>query len=259
MLTYQKKSITPGRRFQNLVKPKIKNRVMGFFSFNLTNKSGRNNSGQITVNHKGGRNKFKYVVKDRQRQSIYLPGFIVSFIKNSWAQPFFALIKYANGALSYITVPLGLAVGSIINLGIYKLSYLHSKNIGNLVSIGLLKTNDIFYSGFYKNKNYFFYAKAAGTFCKIRYKVQSEDFFILTIPSGFKKKLPIDSFVFLGRNSNIFHQKTFISNAGSNRRHGIRPTVRGVAMNPVDHPHGGRTKTNQPEVSPWGWVAKRGY
>jgi large subunit ribosomal protein L2 len=124
--------------------------------------------------------------------------------------------------------------------------------IGNLVSLSSLKTNDMFYSGYYKNKSYFFYAKAAGTFCKIRYKVQSGDFFVLSLPSGFKKKLPLDSYVFLGRNSNILHQKSYIGNAGLSRKRGIRPTVRGVAMNPVDHPHGGRTKTNQPEVSPWG-------
>lgn len=66
-----------------------------------------------------------------------------------------------------------------------------------------------------------------------------------------------DSFALLGRNSNIFHSFQVQGNAGINRNYGYRPKTRGVAMNPVDHPHGGRTKSNKPEVSIWGWIAKK--
>jgi ribosomal protein L2 len=83
MLTYKKKKLTPGRRFQILVKPKIKNRLLGFFSFSLNNSSGRNNSGKITVNHKGGRRKFKHTVKNYHREVLYLPGFVLTFAKNN--------------------------------------------------------------------------------------------------------------------------------------------------------------------------------
>lgn len=65
--------------------------------------------------------------------------------------------------------------------------------------------------------------------------------------------------VSLGRASNIFYKNQFFSKAGYNRNLGIRPSVRGVAMNPVDHPHGGRTKTNSPEVTPWGKVTKKNH
>ncbi len=74
--------------------------------------------------------------------------------------------------------------------------------------------------------------------------------FIASMPSGELTKLPINLRVFIGRNSNTLHKKELLGSAGYTRRLGFRPTVRGVAMNPVDHPHGGRTKTSQPEVSP---------
>lgn len=73
---------------------------------------------------------------------------------------------------------------------------------------------------------------------------------MISIPSGKQQKLPITSFVTIGQNSNLFHKKEVTGCAGRNRKLGFRPAVRGVAMNPVDHPHGGRTKTSQPEVSP---------
>ncbi len=259
MVSYLQKPITPIKRFQSLVKLKGIQKKKYFFSFNLNNSSGRNYSGKIVVNHKGGRRSWRYILIDNMRRFNWLPAFIVELTKVSWAQPLAALIRYLNGSTSYITLPLGLTIGSFVNLGIHKITRITSKCIGNLLLLDTLKQNDTFYSGYFKNKKRFFYTRAAGTFCKIRYRAHSNDFFIVTIPSGKEKKLPIDIWVFLGRNSNIFHRKECIGGAGLSRKQGVRPTVRGVAMNPVDHPHGGRTKTNQPEVSPWGWVAKRGY
>lgn len=73
---------------------------------------------------------------------------------------------------------------------------------------------------------------------------------MLQLPSGKEQKASLRSVAILGRNSNLQHKREVVGKAGANRKAGIRPTVRGVAMNPVDHPHGGRTKTSQPEVSP---------
>lgn len=73
---------------------------------------------------------------------------------------------------------------------------------------------------------------------------------MLSLPSGKEQRVPLTAVAVLGRNSNIKHKREIVGKAGANRASGIRPTVRGVAMNPVDHPHGGRTKTSQPEVSP---------
>jgi len=79
------------------------------------------------------------------------------------------------------------------------------------------------------------------------------------LPTKKKKHFSGDTFVTLGRNSNIIKYYTVVGKAGKNRLQGIRSHVRGVAMNPVDHPHGGRTKSNSPEVSLWGWVTKKNH
>ena len=73
---------------------------------------------------------------------------------------------------------------------------------------------------------------------------------MLLLPSGKEQKVCLTVHAVLGRNSNLHHKREVTGKAGTKRHQGIRPTVRGVAMNPVDHPHGGRTKTVQPEVSP---------
>jgi large subunit ribosomal protein L2 len=79
----------------------------------------------------------------------------------------------------------------------------------------------------------------------------------IKLPTG--KIIKVSSFcvVSLGRASNIWHKLEVVTKAGHNRLKGIRPSVRGVAMNPVDHPHGGRSKTPKPEVTPWGKIAKK--
>lgn len=238
----------------NFVESKLNN-----LTINLNNKSGRNNLGQITIRHRGGRRNWRFVVVDHHRRNISLPGLVLSYVKISCSKPFAALVKYACGSLSYIIAPIGLNIGHTINSFFLNLPDNRIRHVGNLVLLRFLKQNDIIFSNFTKNKVRSFYARAAGTFCKLKYRTHSRDFFVITIPSGERLKLSIGLSVFIGRNSNMYHRKEVIGSAGYNRHLGIRPTVRGVAMNPVDHPHGGRTKTSQPEVSPWGWVAKQGY
>jgi len=81
-------------------------------------------------------------------------------------------------------------------------------------------------------------------------KTQNKDLIFIKLPTSKLIILTEFCLVTLGKSSNKFHYKTVVGKAGLNRKKGIRPTVRGVAMNPVDHPHGGRTKTNSPEVTP---------
>lgn len=131
--------------------------------------------------------------------------------------------------------------------------------LGFMCQIKNLKQGDIFFNLINPYNYRFKWARAAGTFAKILYLSQNKDFFAIRIPSGKKMKISLMCRCVLGRNSNILHKWIKYGGAGYIRSLGWRPTVRGVAMNPVDHPHGGRTKTSQPELSPWGWVAKRGY
>jgi large subunit ribosomal protein L2 len=94
------------------------------------------------------------------------------------------------------------------------------------------------------------YARSAGTFCKLLNLNFEKDIAKIILPTGLIKFISIFCNVTLGRASNINHNNEFFGKAGYFRNKGVRPSVRGVAMNPVDHPHGGRTKTNSPEMTP---------
>ena len=225
----------------------------------MINRSGRNVSGKIVVRHRGCRLNWRFVSLDHFRTLLKLPAFVVSYVKLSVKKPYGALIKYLCGSISYIIAPVGLKVGCKLNSFFINLDKRNFRYAGSIIFLDCLKQNDIIYSYYTASKVRSFYARSAGTFCTLKYKTQSKDFFIVSMPSGELTKLPVNLRVFIGRNSNSLHKKEFLGSAGYTRRLGFRPTVRGVAMNPVDHPHGGRTKTSQPEVSPWGWVAKRGY
>lgn len=100
------------------------------------------------------------------------------------------------------------------------------------------------------------YARAGGTFCKVISVNFKKNAARVLLPTGLIKIISIFCSATLGRASNINHNREFYVKAGFSRNKGIRPSVRGVAMNPVDHPHGGRTKTSSPEFTPWGKIAK---
>jgi large subunit ribosomal protein L2 len=100
------------------------------------------------------------------------------------------------------------------------------------------------------------YSISAGTYCKVLHIYKIKKVTLIELPTKTRKIISNDSIVITGRVSNRLNTSKCFGGAGSNRRINIRPTVRGVAMNPVDHPHGGRTKTNSPEVTPWGRIAK---
>lgn len=108
-----------------------------------------------------------------------------------------------------------------------------------------------------KNKSQ--YCRSAGTFCKIIKKYNDLNYVTIKLPTKQKKHLNGDTFITLGRNSNLINIFQKLGKAGLRSNLGFRPKVRGVAMNPVDHPHGGRTKSNKPEVSLWGWVTKKNH
>jgi large subunit ribosomal protein L2 len=94
------------------------------------------------------------------------------------------------------------------------------------------------------------YSRSAGTFCKLISINYDKNCAKVLLPTNNLKIVSVYCLVSLGRASNIFYKNQFFSKAGFKRNLGIRPTVRGVSMNPVDHPHGGRTKSNSPEVTP---------
>lgn len=128
--------------------------------------------------------------------------------------------------------------------------------IGNVVFLKNLNIGSIFYNVCCKTKNKSIYARSPGTYCILLSADEINSLYRVQLPSGLVVLLDGNSSVVLGRNSNIWKYKEIVGKAGRNVIRGFKSSVRGVAMNPVDHPHGGRTKTNSPEKTPWGKIAK---
>lgn len=104
----------------------------------------------------------------------------------------------------------------------------------------------------YKN----LYARSNGTFCQILNKNKDYNYAVIRLPSNQEKYVSLFNTATVGRVANVLCNRSFFTKATNLKLNNKKSKVRGVAKNPVDHPHGGRTKTNQPEKSPWGWVTK---
>jgi len=165
------------------------------------------------------------------------------------------VIKFSNGIISISKGINGLFSGDFVKLlslplKVYKLSLL-----GCVIPLKFLKSNFIFSNiSFFGSKQK--YITSNGTFGTLISKNSELGLVLLRLPSGQKIYLKDTLFCMLGRNSLLNFKYTIFGKSGLKRNLGKNVVVRGVAKNPVDHPHGGRTKTNQPEVSPWGWIAK---
>jgi len=162
------------------------------------------------------------------------------------------LLKYLNGGFSYISIQHGCFIGQIFQSKYLPLRFINFFLPGLVLPLKYLTIQHIFSNIFlYKSKKKK-YALSAGTYCRLVQVDNEKQIISVRLPTLQIKQFNFNTFVTMGRNSNIFLNKQVIGKSGLNRLNGIRPTTRGVAMNPVDHPHGGRTKTNRPEVSPWG-------
>jgi large subunit ribosomal protein L2 len=219
--------------------------------------SGRNLTGRITVNHKANYTSRLHTHVDMLRKTINL-GVVIALKKDCSRGAFMALIKFSNGSYAYTLAPHGCINGMIYQTIVFPELFSTNYKVGYNVILKNLQSRSIFFNIEIKPGHGGKFSRSAGTYCVLINNDLVAGFSKIRLPS--LKIITISSYclVTLGRCSNVFKQNTVIGNAGYNVRKGYRPTVRGVAMNPVDHPHGGRTKTNSPEVTPWGKVAKRG-
>ena len=209
--------------------------------------SGKNYSGKLILKTRGSRKKRKFKFFDYKRSCLYfwnLVGYVLSIEYDAFRSCYLALIQYSNGYISYIIAPEGLRIGSVLgygNIGI-QLNYL-----GNRMPLIKMPQQA-------KLHNISFFARAAGTYIKIcGYTTINKQNSIIQIPSGLRCILPSTKLATLGQvsNSKNFLKKKY--KAGQNRNLGFKPKVRGVAMNPVDHPHGGgegKTSGGRNPVSP---------
>ena len=163
--------------------------------------------------------------------------------------------KHICGSLSTQPYINGMLLGQYLSFSNLPQKFWKINQPGNYAILRFLDKYGVFSNIFIKNVRR--YATANGTFCQVLDHFYDFNLTKFSLPSRNTKIISSWSFVLLGRNAQIDFKYNRLCKAGISIHKGMKPKVRGVARNPVDHPHGGRTKTNQPEVSIWGWVAKK--
>ncbi len=215
---------------------------------------GRNNLGRITCRHRGGGHKQKYRVIDFKRNKDGIPAKVERIEYDPNRSAHIALVCYADGERRYIIAPKGLMVGSEIVSG-------QGAPIkpGNTLQLQDIPVGTTVHCVEMRPGKGAQLARAAGTAAQL--VAREGRYATLRLRSGEMRKVPGECRATIGEVSNPEHGLRKLGKAGANRWRGVRPTVRGVAMNPVDHPHGGgegRTSGGRHPVSPWGTPTK-GY
>lgn len=211
--------------------------------------SGRNNTGRITVRHRGGGNRRKYRVIDFKRDKFGVPATVKTIEYDPNRSAFIALIEFEDGEKRYIIAPHGLKVGHKIENGpqadILPGNALPLANI----PVGTFIHNIELYPG--KGAQL---ARSAGIMAQLMAKEGA--YALVRLPSTELRKVPINCMATIGQVGNIDHENVSVGKAGRTRHMGFRPTVRGSVMNPCDHPHGGgegKSPIGRPgPVTPWG-------
>lgn len=217
-------------------------------------KAGRNNAGRITVRHRGGGAKRRYRIVDFKRNKLDIPAKVQAIVYDPNRTCNLAQIAYADGVKAYILAPLGLKVGDVvISSAEADIKVGNSKKLKN-IPVGTLVHNVELNPGAGGQM-----ARSAGAYIQVMAK--EGDSVLLRMPSGELRKVKQECRATIGQVGNLDHEKQVIGKAGRKRHLGFRPAVRGVCMNPVDHPHGGgegRTSGGRHPVTPWG-MPTRGY
>ncbi len=220
----------------------------------LTKKSGRNHFGRVTMRRRGGGNKSLYRLIDFKRNKIDIPAKVATIEYDPNRSARIALLHYADGEKRYIICPLGISVGDQILAG--EKADIKPGNALPLarIPLGTLVHNVELYPGRGGQL-----VRSAGAYAQV---IAKEDkYALLRLPSGEVRKVLAVNIATVGQVGNIEHENVSIGKAGRNRWLGKRPKVRGVAMNPVDHPLGGgegRSSGGRHPVTPWGKPTK-GY
>ena len=228
------KPTTPGRRGMTVTDYSVLSKVEPERSLlePMKKKSGRNNTGRITVRHHGGGNRTKYRVIDFKRNKFDVPATVMTLEYDPNRSAHIALIQYEDGVKSYILAPEGLKVGDVVmagpNADIKPGNALPFANI----PVGTIIHNIELYPG--KGGQL---VRSAGNMAQLMAK--ENGYALVRLPSGEMRNVPLNCIATIGEVGNIDHENVNIGKAGRKRHMGWRPTVRGSVMNPCDHPHGG--------------------
>ena len=210
---------------------------------------GRNNHGHMTSRRRGGGVKQAYRLVDFKRKKIDVPAVVERLEYDPNRTAFIALIKYEDGELSYILAPQRLAKGDTV---------IASQNAdikpGNAMPLKNMPVGTIVHNIELQPGKGGQLARSAGCYAQLIGK--DAGYAQIRLSSGELRLVLADCMASIGAVSNPDNQNTVLAKAGRARWLGRRPSVRGIAMNPVDHPHGGRTNGGRNPVSPWGWKTK---
>jgi large subunit ribosomal protein L2 len=214
----------------------------------LSKKGGRNNRGRITTRHQGGGHKRRYRVIDFKRQKDGVPAKVAAIEYDPNRSARIALLHYADGAKSYILAPARLRVGATVESG-------PNADIrpGNALPLENIPTGTLVHNVELKPGKGGQMARSAGS--GVQLVAKDEGYGVLRLPSGEMRRVPLASRATVGQVGNVDHENISDGKAGRSRWKGKRPAVRGSAMNPVDHPHGGgegKSKGGRHPVTPWG-------
>jgi len=215
---------------------------------------GRNNNGRVTTRHRGGGHKQRYRVIDFKRNKEGVPAVVERLEYDPNRTAHIALIRYADGERTYIIAPNHLRAGDSIESGTGA-----PIKTGNCLPLRNIPLGSVVHCVEMKPGKGAQIARSAGA--SVQLIAREGEHATLRLRSGEMRKVPADCRAVIGEVSNSEHNLRSLGKAGATRWKGIRPTVRGVAMNPVDHPHGGgegRTSGGRHPVSPWGTPTK-GY
>ena len=250
------KPTSAGRRFMSVstFEEVTKSKPDKALTTKLSKKGGRNNMGRITTRHQGGGHKRRYRVIDFKRRKDGVPARVAAIEYDPNRSARIALLHYADGAKSYILAPARLRVGATVESG-------PGADIrpGNALPLENIPTGTLVHNVELKPGRGGQMARSAGS--GVQLVAKDDGYGVLRLPSGEMRRVPLTCRATVGQVGNVDHENVSVGKAGRSRWLGKRPHVRGVAMNPVDHPLGGgegKTSGGRHPVSPWGQPTK-GY
>jgi large subunit ribosomal protein L2 len=210
--------------------------------------SGRNNNGHITVRHRGGGTRKIYRIIDFKRGKDGIPAKVATIEYDPNRSVRIALLHYRDGEKRYILAPLGLRVGEMLESGPNA-----DIKIGNALPIRNIPVGTVIHNVELRPGEGGKLVRSAGVAAQLMAK--EDEYSQVRMPSGEVRKIHVNCRASIGQLGNIEHENQVIGKAGRSRHLGKRPSVRGIAMNPVDHPHGGgeaRSTSGRPPTTPWG-------
>jgi large subunit ribosomal protein L2 len=210
--------------------------------------SGRNNNGHITTRHKGGGTRKQYRIIDFKRTKDAIPAKVAAIEYDPNRTARIALLHYRDGEKRYILAPVGLEIGSLVESGPTA-----DIKIGNALPLSSIPLGTVIHNIELRPGEGAKLVRSAGSAAQLMAKEGT--YAQVRMPSGEVRKILIVCRATIGQLGNLDHENEVIGKAGRMRHMGKRPSVRGIAMNPVDHPHGGgeaRSTSGRPPTTPWG-------